>query len=202
RRANRSRGSRAAPRRPGPESRRRGRPRRSRPSPRAEPSDRSGPARTRSTAGTGAREPETTAQAPSEQAAGSTPARRTRPTRARTARSTASSGRPSAPSASSRRSRPNPVERLAAIQEPLRRKHGRTLDRFDTGLRKAGGHQERELADTRCAVSRDDVCVAPLHHARSERMAKFDGVDEKTDRTALLGLRRKEAERRHETAVG
>jgi hypothetical protein len=97
--------------------------------------------------------------------------------------------------------RPNPTERLLAIDEPLRWEDGRALNRFCTRLRKTCWHQECKLADTRRPIPRNNVRIAPLHDAGTERVSELSRVDEEALRAALLRFPDEEAERRHEATI-
>src|ERR1700737_4501050 len=97
--------------------------------------------------------------------------------------------------------RPNPAERLFAIDEPLRWEDGGALKRLCTRLRKTCWHQECELANTRRPVPRNDVRIAPLHDAGTERVSELSRVDEEALRAGLLRFPDEEAERRHEATI-
>src|ERR1700736_998864 len=97
--------------------------------------------------------------------------------------------------------RPNPAERLFAIDEPLRREDGGALKRLCIRLRKTCRHQECELANTRRPIPRNNVRIAPLHDAGTERVSELSRVDEEALGTDLLRFPDEEAEGRHEAAI-
>src|SRR5262249_24579309 len=92
-------------------------------------------------------------------------------------------------------SRPEPIERLFAVNKPLCRKDGRSLNCFLASVGKAGRHQKREAADPGRSVTRNDVSITRLHHTGTERVLELGCVDEKAIWPPLFRFRRKEAER-------
>src|SRR5215472_12290780 len=94
------------------------------------------------------------------------------------------------------------MERLWAVQKPPGRKYGWSFDRFFSGIREAGGHDEGEPANAGGAIAGNDVGVAPLHYTWTKLMPKLERVDEEPRRSGLLRFPDKEAERGHESAIG
>src|SRR5262249_44969422 len=94
-----------------------------------------------------------------------------------------------------------PGQRRLPTDEPLGREHGRSLICLGPRSGEIGRPHEGELADTGGAVARDDVGVAPFHHARSEGVLELGRVDEQERGPRLLRLSGEEAQRRHETTV-
>src|SRR5438093_409459 len=97
--------------------------------------------------------------------------------------------------------RGQPIESLLSVDEPPGGKDRRPLDGFLPRVRETSRHHEGELAHTGGAVPRNDVGIAPLHHAGAELVPKLDGVDQEAQRSRPLGLPREEAQRRHEPAI-
>src|SRR6516165_9092397 len=96
---------------------------------------------------------------------------------------------------------PKPAHGFLTIQEPLRGKDGGALDGLFPRIWESRRHDECEFSNAGSAISRNDMRVAPLHHAVPKSMPELECVDEQATRPGFLCLPDEEAERGHEATV-
>src|SRR5260370_37321708 len=77
---------------------------------------------------------------------------------------------------------PKPVKHVLSFREPGGRKDRRAFDDLLAprlhDVREAGRYVKGKFSRTGRAIARDDAIVSPLHHARTELMAKLGRIDQ------------------------
>src|SRR5438445_13856732 len=71
-----------------------------------------------------------------------------------------------------------PTQRRVPVREPFGWKHGWPFRCLFAHVGEVGWHEEGEPPNARRPIARDDVGIAPLHHAWPETVAELERVDE------------------------